>query len=109
MLMSILSNKYTATIVVVLGVIGYAYIFKPASMFDENGALKSKILTPELIALGCGLATYFIVGYLTASSPQEVVVVGGSGDGGMTSPAAASVPQARRADALLTAPFARRR
>lgn len=105
MFLSLFYNKYGATILVVLAVMTYCYIFKPASLFDEHGNLKSKLLTPEAIALVLGVAAYFFVEFLTRSSPQEVVVVGNSSDSALPQ----GVPMSRRADALMSTPFTRRR
>lgn len=112
MLSMMLSNKYIATIVVVFIVMGYSYILKPASLFDEKGELKSKLLTPELAAIALGLLTYFIVDWATRARPQEVVVVGAapSSQAGSSGDAMlASANNIRRADALMTTPFARRK
>lgn len=114
MLFSLVSNKYGATIVVVLAVMAYCYIFKPASLFEADGSLKSKLITPEVIALLVGLCAYFVVEYLTRGSPQEVVVVGSRApldqvpDVASSSATAAAGPNIRRADALMSTPFRRR-
>lgn len=110
MFLSLFYNKYGATILAVVGVMAYCYIFKPASLFDEKGNLKSKLWTPELVALLLGLCTYFAMEFLTRASPQEVVVVGStvvpvpSAD-----PQSSAVHSVRRADSLMSTPFSRRR
>ena len=114
MFLSLFYNKYGATILAVVGVMAYCYIFKPASLFDEKGNLKSKFWTPELVALLLGLCTYFAMEFLTRASPQEVVVVGsvpgGSGGPGLSAdPQSSAVNSVRRADSLMSTPFSRRR
>lgn len=110
MFLSLFYNKYGATIFMVVAVMAYCYIFKPASLFDEQGALKSKLITPEVIALILGVCTYFAVEFFTRGSPQEVVVVGASqGAAEVMQSAAAPSNPVRRADALMSTPFARRR
>ncbi len=114
MFLSLFYNKYGATILMVVAVMAYCYIFKPASLFDAQGELKSKLITPELVALILGVCTYFAAEYLTRGSPQEVVVVGTSNAAASSSMessvgAPAGPASIRRADALMSTPFTRRR
>lgn len=110
MFLSLFYNKYGATILAVVGVMAYCYIFKPASLFDEKGNLKSKFWTPELVALLLGLCTYFAMEFLTRASPQEVVVVGSvPGPGADPMVQSSAVNSVRRADSLMSTPFSRRR
>ncbi len=111
MFLSLFYNKYGATILAVVGVMAYCYIFKPASLFDEKGNLKSKLWTPELVALLLGLCTYFAMEFMTRASPQEVVVVGSTVPVPSADPMAQSsaVNSVRRADSLMSTPFSRRR
>lgn len=109
MFLSLFYNKYGATILAVVGVMAYCYIFKPASLFDEKGNLKSKLWTPELVALLLGLCTYFAMEFMTRAAPQEVVVVGSTVPVPSVDAQSSAVNSVRRADSLMSTPFSRRR
>lgn len=102
MLLFLLSNKYTLTVLAIVSILAYCYILKPGSLFDDDGELKSAIWTPELIAVVAGVAVFAGAEYLFRATPQEVVIVA---DNTTSPPAAAAPPLIRRADSVLRTPF----